>query len=66
MAGLSSVAACAPAGGSGVAPLWAGSEHWQRTTGTAAEGGSESGAGYWRRRACHCQKKKKKRRRGAA
>lgn len=59
MAGLSSVAACAPAGGSAGAPLWADSEHWQRTTGTAAaEGESESGAGYWRRRTCHCQKKK--------
>lgn len=55
-AGLSSVAACAPAGGSVGVPLWAGSEHWQRTTGTAAEGESETSAGRLRRRACHCQK----------
>lgn len=56
MAGLSSVAACAPAGGSAGAPLWVGSERWQRTTGTAAEGDSESSVGHLRRRACHCQK----------
>lgn len=64
MAGLSSAAACAPAGGSVGAPLWVGSGHWQRTTGTAAEGESELRVGYWEECACHCPMKR--RRKGAA
>lgn len=57
-AGLSSVAACAPADGSVGVPLWVGSGHWQRTTGTAVEGESETSVDHLRRHACHCQKTK--------